>query len=248
MTTPAAPAKPAEEQQHEASQTHWQAQLALVALIVADLQNTYQWLEVEHPERVPKFTFAVSALVTKYGHISGTLAADYYEEARIDAGIVGPFHAIPAAVPIPDQVDASIRWGAKDLWGPEPDVTAVHTKIEGAVDKMVLDTGRNTVADNVIRDEKAHGFARQGRADCCAFCAMLISRGAVYKTRESAEFRSSDGRAYHDHCHCTVDPFWGPAHKPTAQEHLLREQWDQYTRGYSGTDALNAFRRGLGRN
>lgn len=51
----------------------------------------------------------------------------------------------------------------------------------------------------------------------CGFCAMLASRGPVYRSEATA--RGAGGR-YHDHCGCTVEPHYGSfaEWKPTPEE------------------------------
>lgn len=254
MTTPAAPAKTtAPPAAGGTTDTHWASQLALIGLILADLQTSYRLIAAAQPAHMPAFIDEVTALVHHYGSVSGLLAADFYDQTRHDAGVRGSFTATPVKLPDQVQVDAAIRWATADLWQPDPNLDAIHVKVEGVADKLVLDVGRDTITDSVADDPKATGFARSGRPNCCAFCAMLISRGAVYKSARSAtiaEFGPRAGKSYHDHCHCKVSPFWDPAHVPTAQETELGALWrdEVAAKGYQGPDALNAFRRVLGRN
>ena len=52
------------------------------------------------------------------------------------------------------------------------------------------------------------GWARVSLSgDPCYFCAMLISRGAVYKTNASGTFDSS-GDIYHTNCRCVAVPIY----------------------------------------
>jgi hypothetical protein len=46
-------------------------------------------------------------------------------------------------------------------------------------------------------------WRRVPRPGACDFCLMLATRGAAYRTRESALF-TEDGRRYHDFCRCTA--------------------------------------------
>ena len=62
--------------------------------------------------------------------------------------------------------------------------------------RHVKSASRDLVTDTA-RLNRA-GWARQlSGAESCAFCAMLVSRGAVY-SRESVDFRT------HNHCDCTA--------------------------------------------
>lgn len=104
------------------------------------------------------------------------------------------------------------------------------------------------------------GWARvaTGR-ETCGWCLMLVSRGPVYRTPQSAGARSemefenppSDGysveehmNAWHPGCDCKIVPVfnlddWSGKDRYTAAENM----WKAETKGYSGRDAINAFRR-----
>lgn len=76
----------------------------------------------------------------------------------------------------------------------------------------------------------------------CAFCVMLASRGAVYKSEASAfGFNASQ---YHDNCHCIVVPIVEGG-EPSQQSATYYRLWQQATSGYSGRSALKAFRSAL---
>jgi len=64
--------------------------------------------------------------------------------------------------------------------------------------------GRLTVAATTGRDRKAIGWRRVTDGNPCAFCAMLASRGPVYRDAAAA-----DGLKYHAHCGCGAEPVYG---------------------------------------
>ena len=69
----------------------------------------------------------------------------------------------------------------------------------------------------------------------CGFCAMVASRGPVYGSAKSA----GDGNRYHDHCGCTVEPFYGDASswEPTPDEQRFIDAYYQsYEPGMSSSD------------
>lgn len=120
----------------------------------------------------------------------------------------------------------------------EEDLDAAATKLQGVTDKMILDVGRNTLLENIERDRQAKAWARIPEANCCAFCALLSTRGAVYKTEETASFEA------HDHCRCNVEPLFGEHYEMTAQ---VREWEALYKKATSeappGANKINEFRR-----
>ena len=67
--------------------------------------------------------------------------------------------------------------------------------------------GRGVIVEAVRRDRQALGWARVASADACAFCGMLASRGAVYKSEDSGEFEAHDG------CGCDVEAAYSAAAK-----------------------------------
>ena len=63
--------------------------------------------------------------------------------------------------------------------------------------RHTLDGGRGALIGRSRLDEDARGWARVSDGSPCAFCAMLVGRGAVY-SEATAGFRSHDG------CGCGV--------------------------------------------
>ena len=75
---------------------------------------------------------------------------------------------------------------------------------------MVSEGARDTVAESVDQDPAKPLFARHASANACAFCRLVATRGAVYRSAQSA----GDGHKYHDHCHCVVVPVWDDRYEP----------------------------------
>lgn len=108
-----------------------------------------------------------------------------------------------------------------------------------AVVRHTEQAGREGMISSVEADEDALGWARVGRGGkTCPFCLLLISRGPVYKSEETAGFRS------HIRCDCYAVPVydnenWHGRDQYLAADALYREA----TKGE--TDLLNAFRRAV---
>lgn len=84
--------------------------------------------------------------------------------------------------------------------------------VSGAAARHALDGGRQLLREEGAQDELAVAFARVSDGDPCYFCALMISRGFVYRSRASAG-RSANSRftgpglyKFHDHDACTVEP------------------------------------------
>jgi len=145
------------------------------------------------------------ALVYTYGLAAATLSADWYDEARDLIGAKGRFTAIPAD--LGDQgAEPLARWSIGPLFDAEPDWERAKTQVQGGLQLRIANASRYTVAESAVADPAAEGWQRQGSGSC-AFCAMLIGRGAVY-TEAGADFGA------HDHCNCSAVPAWGGEPRP----------------------------------
>ncbi|UYL87836.1 hypothetical protein SEA_MALISHA_5 [Gordonia phage Malisha] len=143
------------------------------------------WSEL-NPSTVRDGLFDVMpALVGDYGDASSALTAEWYDEHRIDLSIEGSFLADVPELSL--GAEALAGWGsqlATENWD------SALALISGGLVKRVMTASRDTMMDNVDRDPQARGWQRSGIGQC-AFCRMLIGRGAVY-TRASANFGSHD--------------------------------------------------------
>jgi hypothetical protein len=85
-------------------------------------------------------------------------------------------------------------------------------------------------------------------ADNCAFCIMLASRGAVYKSKQTAS-RSWEGKKYHRRCDCVPIPIYSSKEFYASPEGQQADRaykfWLATTGKYDGLGKLNAFRRAL---
>lgn len=86
------------------------------------------------------------------------------------------------------------------------------------------------------------GWARilTGR-ESCGFCAMLASRGPVYRSEATAS-STAGGRAFHRNCDCiTRAIFQGRDWEGRAEYERLEQLWNTSTIGHSGASARKAF-------
>lgn len=105
--------------------------------------------------------------------------------------------------------------------------------------RHALNGGRDTIERTVRADRSALGWARATSGKPCAFCAMLASRGPVYRSEGSGGFQAHDG------CSCSLEPVYRrDADWPTGAQQY-QQLWQDVTRGLSGDDARNAFRQAL---
>ena len=120
---------------------------------------------------------ALAVVVQTYGGAAAALAADWYDELRADVGVRPGFRAV---APEPDDPGtlALIRWAA----GEATNDGTFRSLVEGGVQKRITNYSRDVVMVSSVKDPQARGWMRIGNG-ACDFCAMLISRGAVYTKR-----------------------------------------------------------------
>lgn len=203
---------------------------------------------------LPKFLVAVQAIVSQFGRASASGAMSYYLSERAAAGVTGRPSLPLAPDASPEQIAATVGWALKDVLHPATEVTtpapvaegalneieqASLAKLDAAVEKLVLDQGRQTIIDATNKDKAAKGWARVTEPGACSFCLLLATRGAVYKTEDSASFQS------HDHCQCHAEPLFGMSYEPTAQVRAAQAIYKDVTKGRSGNDARVAFRQAM---
>lgn len=144
----------------------------------------------------------VPVLVTTYGDTAAAIAADYYDDLRDAAGVRGRFTATLADNVDFDTVASRVRWSVSPLYSANPDRAATLGRLAQNVDELTLRPGRDTIAESAGRDPAKARWARVPVGKTCAFCLMTASRGAVYRSEQSA------GRKYHGDCDCTPTPIW----------------------------------------
>jgi hypothetical protein len=214
---------------------------------------------------VPVWIDAVTEVVDRYAETSATLAADFYDGERETAAVPGTFTVPLADPPSDEQVDTSLRWATKDLWPrDEADATvaqlepldvrleAAMGKADSVAQKLVADSGRETLRQAVKQDRYAVAYARAASLGACSFCKLMASRGSVYKTAETAgrdanERFSGDASVvkFHNDCHCGIIPvFRGQKFELSAHAAEWDRLYREYAQGHPG-DQLRLFRRAL---
>lgn len=199
---------------------------------------------------VERWLRTVVPVVNRQRVESARLAGGYYQAfRRLEIGSGEIFVPRLAAVAPAEQVVTSLT-----VTGPVKvkQATAlsggdiVKAADEGAASvaraavRLALDGGRQTLLDSMNDDQRALGWARSASGNACAFCAMLASRGPVYK-EDSVGFQSHDG------CGCTPEPVFSEDADWPAGSREYQQMWQDLTDGQSGPDAVNAFRRGFSR-
>ena len=194
----------------ELTELHRAQQLLLRRATKAQIKKLWPALDWDQLDKsFPGFAVQVAALVEKNRQVSAGLASQYVRAIREANGL-------PPAVKVAlvkslnvEQFTNSLRVvsvvAAKNsaTAGVAPDVAMANalTQTEGAMSRMVLDAGRETVIQTVSNDPDAYGYQRVVGGGACNFCQMLAGRGDVY-SKDTADFES------HDHCGCTAEPVY----------------------------------------
>lgn len=214
------------------------------------------WRDLMNPAKVdatwPAVRSALMPIVQQARTQSALLARAAYMEERQAAGIPDDLFRPPE----PPELDLQRLVASLDVTGPvefkraiaagkspQQAMEAAAVRMAGSTQYLALEGGRNVMRLAIERDERATGWSRVTDNDPCAWCAMLASRGPVYKSAKTAGDPRQGGNSYHDACACVAvpaftldEPFVGAAEK-------LYEDWRRVTRGSGGRDAVNAFRR-----
>ncbi|WP_052337066.1 hypothetical protein [Nocardioides alkalitolerans] len=136
------------------------------------------------------------ALILQYGQAAAAMAADWYDELRLEFGVAGRFTATPAQLGDPGAA-ALVGWAETT----STDLSAMSSLIAGGVARRVGNWARQTVMGSSLADPRASGWQRVARTNGCDFCVMLARRGAVY-TQRGVNFGA------HDDCNCGAAPKW----------------------------------------
>lgn len=232
------------EQGSTLTQTYRAGQLAIRADALRQL--TRMWSLVDPTSlaaTVGAFANTAAAMLLGYARDSALDTVDYLSEFRAAEGVPGPaprFRA-PALVDVDFAAGlirgstitgiVNARRSGRNLTGAMDNALV---KVIGEAGKIVLGGGRGALLAGREQDPKALGYERVGSGSPCSFCLMLISRGPVYSTARSSEFKS------HGNCSCTGELVYERGLSPSSD---LADDWKDVTAGLSGKDARNAWRR-----
>ena len=181
------------------------ANRSIRALVLAELAKIWRGINTLNANATRDLMLeAVPLLVTSYGDVAATVAADFYDDVRDASEARGRFTAEPVADLDADDLRGQVRWSLSPIYSRTPDPEQALSRLSGKVDEYTLQSGRDTVATNTRRDPAGPRWARVPVGKTCAFCVSLASRGAAYRSEESAR----GANRYHGGCDCTPAPFW----------------------------------------
>lgn len=175
----------------------------IVRLAQRDLRKFFALLDLTQPTVVRDALLDfLPQLAATYGDIAAVAAAEWYENLRGKVAGLPPYETVLSSGVKREAIVETVRWAAGGLWGDDP--VQVRRVLEGCVQAWVKYSGRDTVARNVELDPAKPRYARVPRGSrTCAWCAMLASRGFVYRTKETAGFVEG---TFHNDCDCEIVP------------------------------------------
>lgn len=226
-----------------AAQQHRIRQNLIAAGVVRNVLEV--WPRMADPTDIagswPALLRVLLALISDGRQRAHATASRYYIRARVLAGADDLF--VPAEPSIePAQLTTALSVTGPGSFKkaiasgrtPEESIRAASATSAASASRLVQDASRKTLEEAVAADRVAIGWARVTDGDPCAFCAMLASRGAVYKTANAAGRRNIPGRpnSYHDRCGCNEKPVFSEADEPEGAAELY-DQWLSVTTGSS---------------
>ena len=200
----------------------------------ADPADIDAWFEAIYPE--------LERLIVTGQAAANTLTARYLvDHAAAEGFLVAPTLVTPEV----GQIATSLRVTGPVAFkrqmavsGLEDAARRVMTQhATGAARRLILTGARESVAETVARSTQIRGYRRVTSGSPCSFCAMLASRGGVYKSEATA----GRGQQWHDHCSCTTEPLYARDTSPVP----FAGEWEQAKRIASdeGIRTDVAFRR-----
>jgi hypothetical protein len=232
------------------TEAHRLAQSRLAVQTTAEMTQFWQLLQPENLDATKDaWVRAISTPLVNLRERSASLAEVYQRAFQL--GEIGTLDQYPAEI----RVDANHRalTISMEVTGPIAAKTAMKTsstldqamakafeRAVGSATRYVLNGGREYVAQSILRNPRSQGYTRVTSGRPCYFCAMLASRGAVYK---GDSFDASDGRfagggdvKVHDHCSCQIMSVYF-RDEPAREE---AQRWDAL---WQDNPTINDFRR-----
>lgn len=105
------------------------------------------------------------------------VAAEFYLQDRPTASKPP---RVPLWTPPEGRVSSLAGYGLEPLTRDEPSIEDALSRITGGSQELLYDVQRDTVIEMASQEPHEVRYQRMAQPGCCAFCAMLASRGAVY--------------------------------------------------------------------
>lgn len=200
-----------------------------------DVEDVDRWWRATSPQvagQVRKGWLSARDLAVRYLKQHSTAAGvELGEVATADLDTGSAATALRVTGPV--AFKTAVRRGANTARA----VTTMAVRLSGAASRVAVNGARDTVQANIADSLRILGWRRVGDGHSCYWCAMLISRGAVY----GSPAKAGAGQHWHDFDGCTQEPLYEVEDDP---QHVLdlQQQWRDVTAGKSGKAAVAAWR------
>ena len=248
------------------AERHRKRQIALSSEALKQITPLWALLRAgvdpDDPTSVLDWSDAVMVAILSGRQQSTTAAHSYYEAAKkLEFGSTAEAPVLDdiQTTPNTERLRTSLLAVGPGLYrqrvirgdDPELAIRKAQAATLGASVRHVLDGGRSLIDSATRTDGQALGWTRVTDGNPCAFCAMLATRASsvLYASRTSAITASgargnrAQGSRYHDNCRCTAMPVFTPDFELPPDVDKWDQLYSEVTKGHSGKDALNAFRR-----
>lgn len=176
--------------------------LALRAATYRDLLRLWPAFDPDHPE---SWMLAAGTVAKRDHRRAAGLAVQYAPVHAAASGVDGLM--VRNADPLEsDRVDTSLRVTslvsyrkALEAGKKPPEALRIsYVRSSGAITRLALDGGRSALMNTAAADPRIAGWRRTGSPQC-QWCRVLIGRGTVYRSGDTASFEA------HDHCSCGAE-------------------------------------------
>lgn len=191
------------------TRTYRTQSLQVRAATLRDLQRIWPSLQFEDLDRTfPTFMSGVVPLVQRDRVRITGLASAYLKAHRLNAGVRGQLDVRLAPRAPAGQLltsvhatsVAAVKVGVRAGYPESRAMDSAFVQTAGAIGRLVLNAGRETITQTTTADPRTVGWQRVGVGKC-DFCQMLLGRGAVY-SEATADFEAHDG------CACSAEPVY----------------------------------------
>lgn len=143
-------------------------------------------------------------LVDESAEVASSAALEWYEKQREAEGVAKAYSPVMPTGLVDENEAAKIVGAAIRDLREGAGRARVLTRLTDGARKLISDAGRATTQHAAERDPKKPRYARVPTgAETCAWCMLWASRGFVYKSEETAQFKRS-----HFKCDCQIVPSW----------------------------------------
>lgn len=216
-------------------------QMAIRARLMHDVARLWPALDAKRlTETWPGWLRAMTLLTKSYHAQSATAAGASYRAARQHATQSPAPRSLIRIAPAPadDWLTKAFGYSGPGMLGKDTarPGTALSTTL-GTASRIVLSGGRTTIIDTVHDDPVAVGWYRLTDGSPCAFCALMASRGIVYKSEKTADFQA------HNDCGCSAAPAFSRSHELPDINRTALQVYRAATHGVKSGEQMAAFRK-----